>query len=271
METIKSYLDQIRKTPLLTAEEEVKLSKRIKKKDKKARRKMIQANLRLVVNIAKRYKYFGLPLMDMIEEGNIGLMKAVDKFNSSRGFRFSTYAGWWIKQAIIRAISRQVKVIRTPAYLNELLVRWKKTSEQLSQKLKRQPTHKEIAKKMKISKSRAEKIASGLTTQTLSLDAPIGEDGSTQAADLIEDQTTESPDVGITQLMLRENIKGLLEAMSPRERQILDMRFGLLDGKTHTLAEIAKEIGVSRERIRQVEERALKKLKQAVHLKRGKE
>jgi len=271
METIKSYLKQIRKTPLLTAEEEVKLSKRIKKKDKKARRKMIQANLRLVVNIAKRYKYLGLPLMDMIEEGNIGLMKAVDKFNPSKGFRFSTYAGWWIKQNIIRAIARQVKVIRTPAYLNELIVRWKKTSEQLSQKLKRQPTNKEIAKKMKLPKSRIQQVANWLLTQTSSLDAPIGEDGSTQAADLIEDRTTESPDAGITRLMLRENVEGFLEVMSERERKVLDMRFGLLGGKTHTLAEIAKEIGVSRERVRQVEERALKRLKQAIRIKRGKE
>ena len=261
METIKSYLKQIRKTPLLSAKEEIRLSRLVKKGDQKARQKMIRANLRLVINIAKRYSHLGLPLMDMIEEGNIGLMRAVDKFNPRKGYRFSTYAAWWIKQSITRAIADQVKMIRTPAYLNELLVRWKKTSERLSQKLKRQPTVKEIAKKMRLSKNRVEQIVSWLSTQTSSLDASIGEDGSTQVLDLVEDQEAKSPDEDITRLMIRENVKNLLELMSPREKEVLDMRFGLVDAKTHTLAEVAKKIGVSRERVRQVEERALKKLK----------
>jgi RNA polymerase primary sigma factor len=264
METIKSYLKQLRKTPLLTAKEEQQLSRRIKKGDQRSRQKMIRANLRLVVNIAKRYKHLGLPLMDMIEEGNIGLMKAVDKFNPRKGYRFSTYAAWWIRQSIIRAISEQVKIIRTPAYLNELLVRWKKTAERLSQKLRRQPTNKEIAKKMKISKDRTTQVVNWLSTQTSSLDAPIGDDGSTQVADLVEDEEAKSPDTDIKRLMMRENIENLLEGMPKRERQVLDMRFGLFDGRTYTLAEVAKKIGVSRERIRQIEERALKKLKKFV-------
>jgi RNA polymerase primary sigma factor len=264
METIKSYLSQIRKTALLRAEEEVSLSRRIKKGSKQARQRMIKANLRLVVNIAKRYKHLGLPLMDMIEEGNIGLMKAVDKFNPRKGYRFSTYAAWWIRQSITRAISEQVKIIRTPAYLNELLVRWKKTSQRLSQKLRRQPSDKEITKKMRITKSRAEQVISWLATQTSSLDAPVGEDGSTQVMDLLEDQEAKSPDTDIARLMLRENVENLLGLMSKREKQVLDMRFGLVDGKPHTLAEVAKKIGVSRERVRQVEERALKKLKRFV-------
>ena len=264
METIKSYLKQIRRTPLLSAKEEIKLSRKIKKGDLQARQKMIRANLRLVVNIAKRYGHFGLPLMDMIEEGNIGLMKAVDKFNPRKGYRFSTYAAWWIKQSITRAISEQVKMIRTPAYLNELFIRWKKTSERLSQKLKRQPTKKEIAKRMRLSKNQAEQIVSLLATQTSSLDAPVSDDGATQVVDLIEDEAAKSPDAGITRLMIRENVENLLELMSPREKRVLDMRFGLLSGKTHTLAGVAKELGVSRERIRQIEEQALKKLKRFV-------
>ena len=266
METIKSYIKQIRKTPLLSARDEIRLSRLVKKGDQKARQKMIRANLRLVINIAKRYSHLGLPLMDMIEEGNIGLMRAVDKFNPRKGYRFSTYAAWWIKQSITRAIADQVKMIRTPAYLNELLVRWKKTSERLSQKLRRQPTTKEIAKKMKLSKNRVEQIVGWLSTQTSSLDASIGEDGSTQVLDLVEDQEAKSPDEDITRLMIRENVKNLLELMSPREREVLGMRFGLVDAKTHTLAEVAKKIGVSRERVRQVEERALKKLKKFIRL-----
>jgi RNA polymerase primary sigma factor len=261
METIKSYLKEIRKTPLLTAKEEVSLSRRIKKGDQQARQQMIRANLRLVVNIAKRYKHLGLPLMDMVEEGNVGLMRAVDKFNHRKGYRFSTYAGWWIKQSITRAISEQVKIIRTPAYLNELLIRWKKISERLSQKFKRKPTDEEVAKKMRLSKARASQIVSWLAIQTASLDAPIGEDGSTQVSDLVEDETAKSPDADIVKLVIRENVKNLLELMSPRERQILNMRFGLLDGERHTLAEVAKKVKVSRERVRQIEERALKKLR----------
>ena len=271
MEAIKSYLKQIRRTPLLSAKEEVKLSRRIKKGDQGARQEMIRANLRLVVSIAKRYSYLGLPMMDMIEEGNIGLMRAVDKFNPRKGYRFSTYAAWWIRQNITRAIADQVKLIRTPAYLNELLIKWKKTSERLSQKLKRQPRNEEIAKKMKLSKERADHIASWLATQTSSLDAPVGEDGSTQVADLVEDEAAKSPDANITHLMNRENIESLLEFMSKRERQVLDMRFGLLDGRTHTLAEVAKKIGVSRERVRQLEEQALKKLRKFARLQESRE
>ncbi len=270
METIKAYLKQIRKTPLLTAKEEKALSRRIKKGDQIARQKMIRANLRLVINIAKRYIHLGMPLMDMIEEGNIGLMRAVDKFNPRKGYRFSTYAAWWIKQSITRAISEQVKMIRTPAYLNELLVRWKKTSERLSQKLNRQPSNEEIAKKMKLSKSKAELVMSWLATQTSSLDAPIGEDGTTQVSDLIEDEEAKSPDADITRIMIRQNLDSLLGMMSDREKKILDMRFGLEGGKTHTLAEVAKKIGVSRERVRQIEEQALKKLRKFINLRQGK-
>jgi len=269
VENIKAYIKEIRKTPLLSAKEEIKLSRRIKRGDDQARQKMISANLRLVINIAKRYGHLGLPLMDMIEEGNIGLMKAVDKFNPRKGYRFSTYAAWWIKQSITRAISEQVKMIRTPAYLNELLVRWKKTNQRLSQKLKRPPTDKEIAKSMKVSKNRADQIVSWLSTKTSSLDAPIGDDDSNQVLDLVEDEGAEPPDETISKIMLREKIESLLELMSPREREVLDMRFGLEDGQSHTLAEVASKLGVSRERVRQIEEKALEKLKRFAKVEGG--
>ena len=264
METIKSYLKQVRETALLSPEEEIELSRRIKKGDEKARQKMIRANLRLVINIAKRYSHLGLPLMDMIEEGNIGLMKAVNKFNPRKGYRFSTYAAWWIKQSITRAIAEQVRMIRTPAYLNELLVKWKRTAQQLSQNLKRPPTDEEIAKRMRLSKERAQQLVGWLAIQTSSLEALIGEEGSTQVSDLIEDEEAKSPDTEVIQLMVRESVKNLLELMSPREKQVLDMRFGLLNGRTHTLAEVARKIRVSRERVRQIEEQALKKLRRFV-------
>ncbi len=271
MDTIKAYIAQIRKTPLLSAAEEITLAQRVGKGDEAARQKMIRANLRLVINIAKRYSHLGLPLMDMIEEGNIGLMKAVQKYDPEKGFRFSTYAAWWIKQSITRAISEQVKMIRTPAYLNELLVRWKKTSQRLSQKLKRHPTNQEIAKRMRLSKVRADQVVNWMSTKTSSLDAPIGEDGATQVADLIQDLDASSPDAGIARVMKHENLEALLEPTSERERTVLDMRFGLQDGKYYTLAEVANEIGVSRERVRQVEEQALKKVRKFAKLREKKE
>src|SRR3990167_3892509 len=159
MEALKTYLKEIRIIPLLTAKEEVELSKRIKKGDEQARKQMIRANLRLVINIAKRYMYIGVPFLDLIEEGNLGLMKAVDKFNHRRGYRFSTYAAWWIRQGITRSLSEQGKVIRVPVYMSELISKWKKTKEQLSQKLKRVPRDEDIAKKMKISQDKMEKIS----------------------------------------------------------------------------------------------------------------
>jgi RNA polymerase primary sigma factor len=225
---------------------------------------MIRANLRLVINIAKRYMYLGIPLLDLIEEGNLGLMKAVDKFNPSKGFRFSTYAAWWIKQGITRSISEQGKMIRVPVYMSELITKWKKTKERLSQKLKRLPNDQEIAKRLKIPKEKIEDINFWMSSSTASLDAPIGEEDESQVADLIEDEGASHPDAGIGQLLDKERVERLLGIMSKREKQVLDMRFGLIDGKSHTLAEVANKLGVSRERVRQIEEVALKKLKKFV-------
>ncbi|HNX81601.1 MAG TPA: sigma-70 family RNA polymerase sigma factor [Candidatus Omnitrophota bacterium] len=264
MEALKNYLKEVRTIPLLTAEQEVELSRRIKKGDEYARKAMIRANLRLVINIAKRYMYLGIPFLDLIEEGNIGLMKAVEKFDSRKGFRFSTYGAWWIKQSITRSISEQGKMIRVPIYMNELIAKWKKTKERLSQKTKSIPSDDEIVKKLKLSESKKEQILFWLSTSTSSLDAPIDEEGESHVLDLVQSQTAVQPDSHIEHLLDKERITNLLDLMNDREREILDLRFGLQDEKIHTLAEVAKKLGVSRERVRQIEEAALNKLRKFV-------
>jgi len=269
MEALRTYLKEIRNIPLLTQEEEITLSKRIKKGDEQARKLMIQSNLRLVINIAKRYMRLGIPFLDLIEEGNLGLMKAVDKFDHKKGFRFSTYGAWWIKQAITRSISEQGKMIRVPVYMNDIITKWRKTKERMSQKLKRVPSDLDIAKKLKIPKDKIEQINFWMSTSTSSLDAPIGEDSEGKVSDLVEDTNSTQPDSGIERLLDKERVENLLEIMDDREREILDMRFGLADTKTHTLAEVAKKLGVSRERIRQIEEAALKKIRKFVEGTKG--
>jgi len=264
MESLKLYLKEVRTVPLLTAKEEIDLSKRSKKGDEQARKRMIQANLRLVISIAKRYMYLGTPFLDLIEEGNLGLMKAVDKFNPRKGYRFSTYAAWWIKQGITRSLSEQGKMIRVPVYMNDLITKWKKKKEELAHKLKRTPSDGEVAKRIKLPQNKIEQITFWLSATTSSLDAPVGENDENQVADLIEDETAKPPDAGIEQMLDKEHLNNLLELMSVREREVLDMRFGLADGKTKTLAEVAVKLGVSRERIRQIEEAALKKLRKFV-------
>lgn len=264
MEALKTYLKEIRTVPLLTPEQEVELGKKTQKGDEQARKHMIRANLRLVVNIAKRYIHLGIPFLDLIEEGNLGLMKAVDRFNPKKGFRFSTYAAWWIKQSITRSISDQGKMIRIPVYMNDLIAKWKKQKERLAQKMKRPASDKEIAKRLKLKKDKVEQINFWMSTSTSSLEAPINEDGEAQVSDLIEDENAQSPDAGIEQLLDKERVDNLLEIMPDREREVLDMRFGLIDAKPHTLAEVANKLGISRERVRQIEETALKKLRKFV-------
>lgn len=264
MEALKTYLKEIRHIPLLTAKEEIDLSKRIKKGDEQARKSMIRSNLRLVINISKRYMHLGIPFLDLIEEGNLGLMKAVDKFDPKRGFRFSTYAAWWIKQGITRSISEQGKMIRVPVYMNDLMSKWRKTKEQLAQRLKRIPSDKEVAVRLKLPDDKIEEINFWMTTTTSSLDAPVGEESEGQVSDLIEDQTAIAPDSEIEQFFDKERLKSLLQLMTDREKEILDLRFGLSHAKGYTLAQIAKKLGVSRERIRQIEEAALNKLRKLV-------
>ena len=264
MEALRNYLKEIKDIPLLTAQEEIDLNKRVRKGDEQARKQMIRSNLRLVINIAKRYMHLGIPLLDLIEEGNLGLMKAVDKFNYRKGFRFSTYAAWWIKQGITRSISEQGKIIRVPVYMNELITKWKKKKEQLTQKLRRIPSDEEIAKRLKIPRDKIEQINFWMSTTTSSLEAPISDESEKQVSELVEDRTTELPDAEIERTFDKERLNSLLDIMSEREREVLDLRFGLADARPHTLAEVADKLRVSRERVRQIEEAALKKLRKFV-------
>lgn len=260
MDGIKAYIKDIRKIPLLTAKEEVDLAKRYKKGDLSAKDILIRSNLRLVISIAKRYMHLGMPLLDLIEEGNIGLMKAVDKFNYLRGFRFSTYAAWWIKQSITRSIFDQSRTVRLPVYMSELIAKWKKTNEKLTHKYKRMPTSKELAKAMKLSVTKVGQIYNWMT-RTSSLDAPISSEGDGSIIDLIADEDSRSTKDELDSFFAKERVERLLEVSNEREREVLNMRFGLTDGVVHTLAEVAKRLKISRERVRQIEENALKKLK----------
>ena len=260
MDGIKLYLRAIKDIPLLTGDQEKSLARKIKRGDAKARRKIMQTNLRLVINIAKRYSKLGVPMMDLIEEGNLGLIKAVKKFNPDKGYRFSTYGAWWIKQYITRAIANQGKTIRIPVYMTEIINRWKRLTEELTQKYGRKPKIKEIAKKMRTSMKKVREI-SEIATKISSLDAPIGDDGTGQFMDLIEDESSSSPMDQVTDALRRERINGLLDLMNDREKKILDLRFGLSDGTTHTLGETAKYFGITRERVRQIESAALEKLR----------
>lgn len=260
MDSIKAYIKELRKIPLLTAEEEIELAKKIKKGDKKAQEKMIRSNLRLVINIAKRYIHFGVPIMDLIEEGNLGLMKAVKKFEHKRGLRFSTCAAWWIRQSIGRAISEQGKLIRVPVYMNDLQIKHNKTKETLTQKLRRPPNPGELAKAIGVTADKIKQLTT-YSTKTSSLDAPVGEEGEDEVMDLIEDTTTKSPEDALSIEFNKERIAGLLHHMSDKERKILSLRFGLDKNSPHTLADIARKEKVSRERIRQIESVALKKLR----------
>ncbi|HLF17366.1 MAG TPA: sigma-70 family RNA polymerase sigma factor [Candidatus Omnitrophota bacterium] len=260
---IKAYLKDVRPIPLLTPEEEIDLARKIQKGDKKAREKMIRSNLRLVISIAKRYTNLGVALSDLIEEGNIGLMKSVEKFDPDRGFRFSTYAAWWIKQGISRAIIDQGKMIRVPVYMNEEILKYKKTVEKLTHKLKRKPRMGEVAKSMKIAVDKVRDLEKSIAKMS-SLDAPIGESGDGQVIDIIEDENIVAPDESLEIFINKERAIGFLETLNERERKILDMRYGLTDGTAHTLAEIAKELGVSRERVRQLEAATIKKIRQII-------
>jgi len=259
-DSIKLYLKEIKDIPLLTADQEKDLATKIKKGSRMARQKMIKSNLRLVINIAKRYSYLGIPLSDLIEEGNLGLMKAVEKYNPKKGYRFSTYAAWWIKQYITRAIANQGKTIRIPVYMVELLIRFKKVQEILAQKLRRTPSIQEIAKKMKKPVVKVKRLKE-IVAKISSLHAPIGEDGSGEFMDLIEDESLSTSVDELATFLLRERIASLLEKMSARERKILILRYGLKDGITRTLDETAKKFGITRERVRQIESVAMKKLR----------
>jgi RNA polymerase primary sigma factor len=260
MEALKAYLDQIKNTPVLTKEEEIPLIKKAKNNNLEARRKVINSNLKLVINIAKHYAYFDLPLMDLIAEGNIGLMRAIDKFNPSKGFRFSTYAAWWIRQAITRALIDQGKTIRVPVYMSELINKYKKVKEHLRQTHKREPSNGEIAKRLKISVEKVSELDLWIQKKS-SIEAPVGEDGESQLGDFLT--TDEYADTGkeINLIFDKERVHQLLDSLDEREKQILDLRFGITADKPHTLASVAKELNISRERVRQIEKDTLNRLR----------
>lgn len=259
-DSVRMYLKEIGKIPLIDHQKEIELAKRIEKGDKKAKKELAEANLRLVVSIAKRYVGRGLDLLDLIEEGNTGLLKAVEKFDYKRGYKFSTYATWWIRQAITRAIADQSRTIRIPVHMVESINKMIRVQRQLVQELGREPMPEEIAAEMGID---VDKVINMLkvSQETIPLESPVGEEEDSVLADFIEDQDSKSPDEAATYQLLKENISEVLKLLTPREQKILKMRFGLEDGRSHTLEETGQEFGVTRERIRQIEAKALSKLK----------
>ncbi len=261
MDAIRLYLKDIRNLPLLTPESERDLARKIKKGNKKARQQMIKGNLRLVINIAKKYSYLGVPMLDLIEEGNLGLMKAVSKYDPEKGYRFSTYAAWWIKQYITRAVANQSKTVRIPVYVMEMLMRFQKIKKALMQKKKKNPQVAEIAKKMKLPIARVKQL-DRMESSITSLNAPIGESGESEFMDLIEDESIVNAVDELSSFLLQERIQKLLSKMTDREKRILELRFGLgEDGMTHTLRETATHFGITRERVRQIEAACMQKLR----------
>ena len=257
---VRIYLKEISRAPLLTAEEEVDLAKRVEAGDSRAMQKIVRANLRLVVSIAKNYVGRGLNLLDLIQEGNIGLMRAVQKYDWRRGYRFSTYATWWIRQAITRAIADQARTIRLPVHVSDTISRYMRASRGLLQDLGRNPTPAEVADAMGISPNKLQDMLKA-SQRPVSLETPVGEEEEDRLGDFIRDQAARSPEEMATEQMLREDTQDFLDALTPREKRIVQLRFGLDDGRQRTLEEVAKEFGLSRERVRQVEAEALRKLR----------
>lgn len=260
-DSVRLYLREIGKIPLLSSEEELALAKRVVAGEKDAKDQMAEANMRLVVSIAKRYVGRGLDLLDLIQEGNTGLLRAVEKFDPDKGFKFSTYATWWIRQAITRAIADQARTIRIPVHMVETINKLLRTQRRLTQELNREPTNEEIAKEMEIDVDKVEHIMK-IKQDISSLDASIRDDEEDSVlADFIEDEDTVSPEESATGQLLKEQVKDMLGALTDREQKILKLRFGLEDGKSHTLEEVGQEFSVTRERIRQIEAKALAKLR----------
>jgi RNA polymerase primary sigma factor len=260
-DSVRLYLREIGKIPLLSAEEELALAQRVVAGEEKAKHEMAEANMRLVVSIAKRYVGRGLDLLDLIQEGNTGLLRAVEKFDPDKGFKFSTYATWWIRQAITRAIADQARTIRIPVHMVETINKLLRTQRRLTQELNREPSNEEIAKAMEIEVDKVEHIMK-IKQDISSLDASIRDDEEDSVlADFIEDEDTVSPEESATNQLLKEQVKDMLGALTEREQKIIKLRFGLEDGKSHTLEEVGQEFSVTRERIRQIEAKALAKLR----------
>ena len=269
-DSVKMYLKDIGKVPLLSAAEEQELAKKMIEGDAEAKKQLINANLRLVVSIAKRYVGRGMQFLDLIQEGNLGLMKAVDKFDYTKGFKFSTYATWWIRQAITRSLADQARTIRIPVHMVETINKLTKTSRTLLQKLGREPTQSEIAEAMGISESRVVEIQK-IAQDPVSLEAPIGEEEDSHLGDFIEDKNTASQIDIAESKMLKEQVKEILSTLAPREAMVLMLRYGLKDNRPRTLEEVGRVFNVTRERIRQIEAKALRRLKHPNKVKKLKD
>ena len=257
---VRMYLKEIGKVPLLTAEEELEIAKRMADGDEEARKKLSESNLRLVVSIAKRYVGRGMQFLDLIQEGNLGLIKAVEKFDYSKGYKFSTYATWWIRQAITRAIADQARTIRIPVHMVETINKLIRVSRQLLQEYGREPTPEEIAKEMGVSEEKVREITK-IAQEPVSLETPIGEEEDSHLGDFIPDDDIPAPAEAAAFTMLKEQLTDVLDTLTPREEKVLRLRFGLDDGRARTLEEVGKEFNVTRERIRQIEAKALRKLR----------
>ena len=261
---VRMYLKEIGKIPLLTPEEELEVAKNLVSEDEKARdaarKRMSEANLRLVVSIAKRYVGRGMQLLDLIQEGNLGLMKAVEKFAYTKGYKFSTYATWWIRQSITRAIADQARTIRIPVHMVETINKVLRTSHSMVQSLGREPTTQEIAAELHMDVQKVEEILK-IAQEPVSLETPIGEEDDSHLGDFIQDDDASQPAEEASYTLLREQLEEVLKTLTPREEEVLRMRFGLIDGKPHTLEEVGKKFDVTRERIRQIESKALRKLR----------
>ncbi|MBQ3046003.1 MAG: RNA polymerase sigma factor RpoD [Clostridia bacterium] len=257
---VKVYLKEIGRVPLLTPEEEIELAIRIADDDQKAKQRLAEANLRLVVSIAKRYVGRGMQFLDLIQEGNLGLIKAVDKFDYTKGFKFSTYATWWIRQAITRAIADQARTIRIPVHMVETINKVKKTNSQLLHKNGRDPSAEEIAAELDMPVDKVREILR-VAQEPVSLETPIGEEEDSHLGDFIPDDDAPAPADAASMLLLKEQLNDVLKTLTPREAKVLALRFGLEDGHPHTLEEVGSEFGVTRERIRQIEAKALRKLR----------
>ena len=266
---VKMYLKDIGRVPLLSADDEIELARKMQEGDEEAKKKLSEANLRLVVSIAKRYVGRGMLFLDLIQEGNLGLMKAVEKFDYQKGFKFSTYATWWIRQAITRAIADQARTIRIPVHMVETINKLTRVSRLLTQRYGREPTPAEIAKEMNISEERVREIQK-IAQDPVSLETPIGEEEDSHLGDFIEDETTTTPSDSVSTTMLKETLLSVLNSLTPREEKVLRLRYGVDDGRPRTLEEVGKEFNVTRERIRQIEAKALRKLRhpsRSKHLK----